>query len=284
MNTDKSPNSKHQVPNNIKTPMNQHPKRFGNWKLGFGIWCLVLCLCVFVVIETVVWAEEKPKPPPPPLIKWSGTIESSFSSSIGRIDTSNTTFKSDTYGETKNLKLYSGLLYLRGKSENKLTSFQRRAEIKGDRKLASNFYGYLQQVFNDNQVSKLKMGSRSSGGFGYHFIKTNDLKESVDIGASYNSEEYENLTLRKRTYSYQFINSFYWKITKGLELYHKYEYLPNTKDFKEFRSRSDGSVKLYLGKHLYSSFGIINEYERKPASPTTPKHKGTILITIGFRF
>ncbi|MFH1229878.1 MAG: DUF481 domain-containing protein [Planctomycetota bacterium] len=248
----------------------------------------VILLTVFAAIYTTDGAEEKPKPPPPPPpppIKWSGTIESNFSSSIGGANNiSNTTFKSDIYGETDIFKLYSGLLYLRGETDNKLTSFQRRAEVKGDRKLTANFYSYLQQVFSDNHISKLELGSRSSGGLSYHFVRTAALKESVDVGASYNSEEYENLTLRKRTYSYQFINNFYWKITKGCELRHKYEYLPNTKDLKEFRSRSDGSVKLYLSKHLYTNFGMINEYNTKPVSPSTPKHNATMLVTMGFRF
>jgi len=176
------------------------------------------------------------------------------------------------------------LLYLRGKSNKLLTSFNRRAEIKADRKLTANFYGYIQEVFSANQITKLEMGSRSSGGLGYHFVKTGDFRESVDIGASYNAEEYENLALRKRTYSYQSSNTFYWKIATGLELYHRYEYLPNTSDLKNFRTRSDGSVKVYIGKHLYSNFGMINEYDSAPASVATPKHKATILTTIGFRF
>lgn len=243
----------------------------------------VLFLMIF---SNVVRAEEPPKTktPPPPAIKWSGTVESNFSGSIGRIDTSNATFKSDTRGETKTLKLYLGLLYLRGRTDSELTSFQRRAEIKGDRKLTTNFYCYLQQVFTTNQNSLLELGSRSSGGLSYHFIKTKQFKEAVDIGASYNSEEYENLTFRKRTYSYQFTNNFYWKIANGWEICHKYEYLPRTKDFKDFRSRSDGSVRLYLGKHLYSSFGMINEYDSAPSAATTPKHKATVLVTMGFRF
>ena len=176
------------------------------------------------------------------------------------------------------------MLYLRGKTDGILTSFQRRAEVKADRKLTANFYGYLQQVFDANQVTQLELGIRSSGGLGYHFVKTNTFKESVDIGASYNSEQYENLTLDKRTYSYQSSNTFYWKITKGLELRHRYEYLPNTSNLKNFRARSDGSVKIYIGKHLYSSFGMINEYDSAPASVATPKHKATILTTIGFKF
>jgi hypothetical protein len=246
----------------------------------------ILILCVLTVFSNAAGAEEaaQPAPPPPPAIKWSGGLESNFSGSVGRIDTSNATFKSDICGETKSLKLYSGLLYLRGKTEDELTSFQRRAEIKGDRKLTANFYFYLQQVFTTNQISLLELGSRSSGGLSYHFIKTDKLKEAIDIGAGYNSEEYENLTLRQRTYSYQFMNNFYWKIAKGWEIYHKYEYLPRTKDFDEFRSRSDGSVRLYLGKHLYSNFGMINEYDSAPAAATTPRHKATVLVTVGFRF
>lgn len=224
-------------------------------------------------------------PPPPPSIKWSGTIESNFSNAkFGPSDTSNATFKSDIYGETKILKLYSGLLYLRGKTDNNLTSFQRRAEVKCDRKLTADFYSYLQHVFEDNQITKLEMGSRSSGGLSYNFLKTDALRESIYAGASYNSEEYENLTLRNRTYSYQFINNFYWKVAKGWELSHKYEYLPNSKNLKKFRSRSDGSVRLYLSKHLYSNFEIINEYDNKPVSPGTPKHNATMLLTMGFRF
>ena len=220
----------------------------------------------------------------PPPAKWSGTIEGIFSNTIGQLNTSNTTLKSDTYGDWNTFKLYFGLLYLRGKTNNALTSFQRRAEVKGDRKLTANFYGYLQQVFDANQITLLDMGSRASGGLGYHFAKSATFKESVDIGSSYNSEEYDNLTLRKRTYSYQSSNTFYWKITTGLELFHRYEYLPNTSDLKNFRTRSDGSLKIYIGKHLYSNFGMINEYDSAPASAATPKHKATILTTIGFKF
>ncbi|MBI5777878.1 MAG: DUF481 domain-containing protein [Planctomycetes bacterium] len=227
---------------------------------------------------------KKAEPPPPPPIKWSGTIEGTFSNTIGRLDTSNTTLKSDIYGDCNTFKLYFGLLYLRGKTNGPLTAFQKRAELKADRKLTANFYGYLQQVFDANQITNLDMGSRSSGGLGYHFVKTDTFKESIDIGASYNAEEYGNLTLRKRTYSYQSSNTFYWKITTGLELRHRYEYLPNTNDLKNFRARSDGSVKIYIGKHLYSSFGMINEYDSAPASATTPKHKATILTTVGFKF
>ena len=227
---------------------------------------------------------KKVEPPPPPPIKWTGTIEGNFSNTIGQLDTSNTTLKSDLYGDCNTFKLYFGLLYLRGKTNGPLTSFQKRAEVKADRKLTANFYGYLQQVFDANQITLLDMGSRSSGGLGYHFVKTATFKESVDIGASYNAEEYGNLTLWKRTYSYQSSNTFYWKIAKGLELYHRYEYLPNTNDLKNFRARSDGSVKIYIGKHLYSNFGMINEYDSAPASVATPKHKATILTTIGFKF
>ncbi|MEK7309275.1 MAG: DUF481 domain-containing protein [Planctomycetota bacterium] len=267
---------------------------------------LVIVVCVSFLLPFVSGAEPTPAPAPtptpapapkpappapappkkvePPTIKWSGNIEGTFSNTVGLLNTSNTTLKSDLYGDNSSFKLYAGLLYLRGKTNNALTSFQRRAEIKADRKLTANFYGYLQQVFDANQITQLDMGSRSSGGLGYHFVKTDKVKESVDIGSSYNAESYDNLTLRKRTYSYQSSNIFYWKITTGLELYHRYEYLPKTSDLKNFRTRSDGSLKIYIGKHLYSNFGMINEYDSAPASAATPRHKATILTTIGFKF
>jgi hypothetical protein len=234
-------------------------------------------------------APKAPEPAPakkaePPPIKWSGTIEGNFSNTVGQLNTSNTSVKCNLYGDNTAFKLYAGLLYLRGQSDGTLTSFQRWAEVKFDRKLTANFYGYLQQVFNSNQITNLEMGSRSGGGLGYHFAKTAKVNESIDIGASYNAEEYGNLTLRKRTYSYQASNTFYWKITDGLELRHRYEYLPNTNDLKNFRARSDGSVKIFFSKYLYGNFGIINEYDNAPASAATPKRKATILTTIGFKF
>ncbi|MEW6027419.1 MAG: DUF481 domain-containing protein [Planctomycetota bacterium] len=267
---------------------------------------IILVAVIVIGVNTpMIWAQQTPaekkatapssKPvaqnPPAPEkkpdylpLKWSGSVEGNFSNTIGQNNTLNTTLKSDVRGEDKIIKLYFGLLYLRGRSDGSVSTFQRRAEVKAGPKLTSRFYCYLQQVFEANQITKLDVGSRSSGGLGYHFVMTDTVKESIDIGASYNSEEYDTLEFRNRTYSYQCSNTFYWKVYSNMELRHRYEYLPNTSDLKKFRARSDGSVRVSFSKYLYGNFGIINEYDRAPASATTPKHKATILTTIGFKF
>jgi hypothetical protein len=238
----------------------------------------------YLPISAILASNGTTAPPPKPPAKWSGTAEGNLRSQIATVDASNTTLKSDIYRDADNTRFYTGLLYLRGKSDEKLNIFQRRAELKIDRKLKSDFYGYLQQVFEDNQMSQLELLSRSSGGFGYHFLNRDNIKLAIYLGASYTSEEYENLDLPKRSYSYQLADNLHWKIVNGLVLDHKFEYLPRSEDLEEYKTRSDASLKIYFGKYLYGGFSLINEYDSNPGNASISRHTATSLVTIGFRF
>ena len=242
-----------------------------------------LSLLFIFTIAGVVYSEPAPQPAKPKA-KWSGTMEGNMRNQIASVDVSNTILKSDIYRDTDDTRFYTGLLYLRGKSDEKLSQFQRRSELKIDQKLKSNFYSYLQQVFEDNQITRLELLSRSSGGFGYHFLNRDNIKLATYLGASYTSEEYENITLPKRSYSYQLANNLHWKIANGLVLDHKFEYLPRSEDLKEYKTRSDASLKFYFSKCLYGGFSLINEYDSKPAQTNISRNTATSLVTIGFKF
>ncbi|MFA5795194.1 MAG: DUF481 domain-containing protein [Candidatus Brocadiia bacterium] len=250
---------------------------------------IIFSLLALLAVAGLVYSEPAPQPkpapkPPPPPATWSGTFEGNMRNQIAKVDTTNTTLKSDIYRDSHDTKFYNGLLYLRGKSADTLTQFQRRAEFKWDQKLKYKFYGYLQQVFEDNQMTKLEILSRSSGGLGYHFKTKNNFKWAGYLGASYTSEEYESNPIINRSYSYQLANDLYWKINDTLEVRNKYEYLPRSKDLDEFKTRSDSSVKVYFSKHLYGGFSLINEYDSNPGTTSVSRHTATSMITIGFRF
>ncbi|MFH1228675.1 MAG: DUF481 domain-containing protein [Planctomycetota bacterium] len=233
----------------------------------------------------IIYAEQPPppKPPPPPAV-WSGTLEGNMRNQIAKVDTTNTTLQSNFYRDSPDTKLYIGLLYVRGKANDILNQFQRRAEFKLDQKLKSRFYSYVQQVFADNQITMLEISSRSSAGFGVHFFNQNEFKWAGYLGASYTSEEYDHNPVINRLYSYQLANELYWKISPSLELRHKYEYLPRSKHFDEYTTRSDGTIKIYLSKYLYSGFSLINEYNSTPGTTSVSRHTATSMVTIGFRF
>jgi hypothetical protein len=247
------------------------------------IWLFLLL--PYIMAEDKDKSADKPKEPAKAQqrpSKWSGTMEGNKRQQIADRETHNAMFKFDVYRDSTYTKLYLGLFYIRVKTDEVLTSFNRRGEVKGEYKLTNRFSGYLQQILEDNQARKLELLSRLSFGMGYHFLKQPNLKHSLYLGGTYTSEEYLNRPTIKRTHGYQVSNSFKCRY-KSLELMHKYNYLPRSADIKEYKTRSDGSIRLYLSQYLYVGFSLINEYDNKPVVTGT-HHSATSLLTIGYKF
>lgn len=112
-------------------------------------------------------------------------------------------------------------------------------------------------------VRRIALEFNEGAGIGYKFIERPKLQLSGDVGAQYQSINYE--TAPDRDYmSARFGENLTWKISDKLTITQKLTFSPNVGDFSDYRVRFELQAAYPLFKRVTLSLSLIDQFDSQP--------------------
>lgn len=214
---------------------------------------------------------------------WSGNVDAGLTIQRGNKDALTTSVKTSFAWERRRDSIFLNTLVLYGITNGTKSADEQKGIVKYERTHGDRMYSFHQQSVEHDEVERLNLRSITSSGFGYRFIKRENLKYRSEIGPSFMYENFKDGSIQ--TTSGLRIGSYLdWQIHELTSLYAKVDFLPAVEKYLKWRAESDIGLRQRLNKHLSWNISWINQYNSDPGVEGIRRNDATILSTIGYNF
>jgi putative salt-induced outer membrane protein YdiY len=200
---------------------------------------------------------------------WTGRIALGLTVQDGNTRAVNFFFNFDAERRSKETRLEAHALYNYGENEHVLSTKKGFARAQFSWYFWNPVYAYVGGAAEYDRFQDLKLRARGGGGLGYAFIETKEYVARVEGGAEYVNEQFFDSSLNNAYVALRFAGHGEWQVVEALRLIEDLEYLPSTKDFQNFITRSTSSANLALWKGFGLAGIIVWQHVEEPQGERT---------------
>jgi putative salt-induced outer membrane protein YdiY len=168
-----------------------------------------------------------------------------------------------------------------GEADKEKNAESYRAFGQYDRLFTERLFGYLRVEGFRDTIADVKYRLTVGPGAGYHFIKTDHMQLTGEVGPSFIHER-----LGTETSSYialRLAERFEYQINERARLWQSLEFLPQVDDFNNFLLRGEIGVEVDMTERLSLRTYVQNFYDNQPA-PGRKKNDVKLVSALAYRF
>jgi putative salt-induced outer membrane protein YdiY len=200
----------------------------------------------------------------PPGAKYTGSIGALASGSTGNTETLVLGAAGGIQRDTDDDRARLGFRSEYEEQDNELTEQRTRGYADYDYYLGKKWYLTSLVRLEHDKFEDLSLRTIVGGGPGYRFFDRKDLKLRAYAGLAYVNENFNEADDRDFL-SALVGDDFLWKITDSLSVYQLAEIYPSLDDVSDTLFHAEAGVRQTLGKGIFVDFGVVNDYDTKPA-------------------
>lgn len=235
---------------------------------------------VMVAVDQIAAVGPIPPVGPPPLI-WHGDALAAATVVRGNTDTDAYHLGGRVVGEQKAMQRYTITAALnREATEGETTKDQYLLGGKYDRFFSDVWYGFLGADFEKDKFKDLDLRSVFSAGVGYQFFNRDDLKLSLEGGASYTDEDYREGDDDQYAGLTWALN---WeqKLLGAMDFFHRHRGIKGLDSMDNFIIAAQTGVKFPLLAGFTATLEYDVNYDNDPPADVE-KTDSTYILGIGY--
>ena len=237
-----------------------------------------VAFALLVLLPMSIAAQE---PPPKP---WNSTLGAGLAITSGNSDTQNINVSAGTAWDPKTNQLFKAeALYLRGASNgekqvDKASAIGRYERTASDRLFWFGEVSYLRDPFK--AISYLVS---PIAGAGYHLVKTDTRKLSLDGGAGAVVESNDEIG-RNTSGAIKGGESFEWAISPSSKFTQHLSGLWKTDDFDDALYHFDAGLTTTIAARAELKLSYLYDYKNKPSVATVEKGDSALFAAVVYKF
>lgn len=237
---------------------------------------IVVCLTTLIV-TSVALAQDAP-----PASPWASSLGAGLAVTSGNSDTQNLNFAFSTLWDPKTNRLFKAeALYLRGEADNETLLDKSSALARYERSRDRAFW-FGEVSYLGDQLKGIDYLLSPIVGAGYHVIRTDTRKLSVDGGAGASFEQSDNLG-RDVSPAVKAGESFEWALSPTSRITQRLTGLWKTDDFDDALYHFDAGLASTIATALELKLSYVYDYKNLPP-PDVEKGDSALIATILYKF
>lgn len=217
-----------------------------------------------------------------PPTQWHGKLSASAKSTDGNTHNESFLVALRATRETEDDRILVKALFQYGKTGQNLTERNSYGLGKYELKFTPEFYGYASEELMGDTFKDLNIGTITSVGVGYVFVKESWIDFSAEAGIAYITNDHDidkdESHIGARVAAYLRV-----ALPLSFEFRDAFTIYPNFKDSQDFTFRNEATLGTALGGGWDLLGGVITEYDRKP-SPGLGRRDDTYFVGLGYTF
>lgn len=217
-----------------------------------------------------------------PPVQWHGKISASAKSTDGNTHNESFLIAGRATRETEADLILIKAIFQYGKTGQTLTQRDAYGIGKYELKFTPQFYGYVSEELKGDTFKDLSIGTITSAGVGYVFLKESWIDFAAEAGLAYITNDFnvapDETHMGARVAAYLRVG-----LPLGFEFRDAFTIYPNFEDSQDFQIRNEATLGTALGGGWDLLGGVITEYDRKP-SPGLGRRDDTYFVGLGYTF
>jgi len=217
-----------------------------------------------------------------PPTAWHGKLSASGRATDGNTHTQSFLVAGAATRETEADLMLIKAIFQYGKTGSTLTQRNAYGIGKYQLKFTPELYGYVSEELLGDTFKDLSIGTITSAGVGYVWLKEAWIDLSTEAGIAYITNDFnvapDETHLGARAAAYLRV-----ALPLGFEVRDNFTIYPNFEHSQDFQFRNEGTLGTALGGGWDLLGGIITEYDRTP-SPGLGRRDDTYFVGLGYTF
>lgn len=237
----------------------------------------IVLLLATLVATSVALAQDAP-----PASPWTSSLGAGLAVTSGNSDTQNLNFAFTTLWDPKTNRLFKAdAIYLRGEADNETLIDKTSANARYERSYDRTFW-FGELSFLGDQLKGIDYLISPIVGAGYHIIRTDTQKLSVDGGVGAAFEKSDNLGSDVSP-AVKAGESFEWAISPTSKFTQRLTGLWKTDDFDDSLYHFDAGLATTIAAALELKLSYVYDYKNLPP-PDVQKGDSALIATILYKF
>lgn len=217
-----------------------------------------------------------------PPTMWHGKVSAAAKATDGNTHNESFLIAGAATRETEQDLLLIKALFRYGKSSGVLTERNAYGIGKYQLKFTPELYGYVSEELLGDTFKDLSIGTITSVGAGYVWLKQAEIDLSTEAGVAYITNDFriapDETHLGARAAAYLRV-----ALPLGFELRDNFTIYPNFEHSQDFQFRNEATLGTALGGGWDLLGGVITEYDKTP-SPGLGRRDDTYFVGLGYTF
>ena len=243
----------------------------------------VWCLAALIVLGFASAVAGQPAPPPEEPKIWTVAASGGLAVTSGNTDTSTLNAGYDfTYDpQTKNI-VKSDALYLRGETDDEITSDRLGVNIRDQYKLTTRAFVFGQNQYLRDRFKDIDYLIAPTGGLGYKLFDTPETKMEVDagVGVVWEKNTGEDVDTSGAITASEKLAQ---KLTANTTLTQSVAALWKTQDFDDALYTFGIGVAAGMSTHTQLKIEVLDTYKNKPPSASVKKNDVATIIAVVYK-
>jgi putative salt-induced outer membrane protein YdiY len=238
----------------------------------------VQIVALTLLIAAGAAAQETPAKP------WSSSLGAGLAVTSGNSDTQNINLAFNTAYDPKTVHLFKAdAVYLRGEANDEKQVDKATATARYERTVSDRFFWFGDVSYLRDPFKAISYLVSPVAGVGYHLIKTDTRKLSLDAGAGAAIESNSELG-RDTSGALKAGESFDWSISPTSKFTQRLNGLWKADDFDDALYHFDAGIATTIAARAELKVSYVLDYKNKPPLPEIEKGDSALFATLLFKF
>lgn len=217
-----------------------------------------------------------------PPTQWHGSITASGKATDGNTHVRSFLIAGEGTRETESDLFLLRAIFRYAQQSGLLTERNGYGMGKYNLKLTPSFYAYVSEELLSDVFKDLRIGTITSIGVGYEFLKQKEIDLAAEAGFAYFTNDFKVATDESHPGGRASMK-LRVALPLGFELKEIFTIYPNFKHSQDFQIRNEATLGTALGGGWALLGGVITEFDKKP-SPGLKKQDDTFFVGLGLTF
>jgi len=217
-----------------------------------------------------------------PPTQWHGKLSAAGRATDGNTHNQSFLITGAATRETESDVLLARAIFRYGKSAGVMTERNAYGLGKYQLKFTPELYGYVSEELLGDTFKDLSLGTVTSVGAGYVFVKESWIDFTAEAGIAYMTNDHDiepdESHIGARVAAFLRV-----ALPLGFEFRDNFTIYPNFEDSQDFQIRNEATLGTALGGGWSALGGVITEYDNQP-QPGIKKTDDTYFIGLGYTF
>lgn len=217
-----------------------------------------------------------------PPTQWHGSITASGKATDGNTHVRSFLIAGEGTRETEDDLILIRAIFRYAQQSGLLTERNGYGLGKYNLKITPAFYAYVSEELLSDAFKDLRIGTITSAGFGYEFLKQKEIDLSGEAGIAYFTNDFKVATDESHLGARASLK-LRVALPFGFELKDMFTIYPNFKHSQDYQLRNEATLGTALGGGWTLLGGVITEFDNRP-SPGLKKQDDTFFVGLGLAF
>ena len=242
-----------------------------------------IALIGIALLFITIAAAAQDAPPAPPKA-WNSSLGAGIAVTSGNSDTQNLNFAWSTIYDPKTVRIFKAdALYLLGETNGEKQVDKATANVRYERSVSDRTFWFTEASYLRDPFKAISYLIAPTAGAGYHLVKTDIHKLSLDAGGGAVIESNTDIG-SDTSLAVRVGESYDWTISPVSKLTQRLTGLWKADDFGDALYHFDIGVATTLGTRAELKFSYVLDYKNEPPAPGIEKADSALFATLLLKY